>query len=187
LDEPIPETKKVTDFLAGITDSRLSNAKDLILGDPQKLQNFESCQQYLKTLVYNKTTQEKHERQVSGLGRQGNGSGKNRRLVEGTPKPGGVTARTYTHEEWSKLTTEEREKIKELQKQRRARNRDTASRNASAFNTEVDDEDDSLYSDKSTNDSSQDQDKNNKNNISTVNKDDVSIPPTRRSGRFSQG
>jgi hypothetical protein len=49
--EPIHETKKVTDFLAGITDARLSNAKDLILGDVQKLQNFELCQQYLKTLV----------------------------------------------------------------------------------------------------------------------------------------
>jgi len=49
LEEPVPETKKVTDFLAGITDTHLSNAKDLILGDPQKLQNFELCQQYLKT------------------------------------------------------------------------------------------------------------------------------------------
>lgn len=67
LNEPVPETKKVTDFLAGITNPRLSNAKDLILGDTQKLQSFEICQQYLKTLVYNKTTQEKHERQVSGV------------------------------------------------------------------------------------------------------------------------
>jgi len=73
LEEPVPETKKVTDFLAGITDTRLSNAKDLILGDPQKLQDFELCQQYLKTLVYNKTTQDKHERQVSGLNRQQQG------------------------------------------------------------------------------------------------------------------
>jgi hypothetical protein len=64
LNEGVPETKKVTDFLAGISDSRLSNAKDLILGDPDKLQNFEACQQYLKTLVYNKATQEKHERQI---------------------------------------------------------------------------------------------------------------------------
>jgi hypothetical protein len=68
LDEPVPETKQVTDFLEGITDARLSNAKDLIFGDVQKLQNFELWQQYLKTLAYNKTTQEKHEHQVSGLG-----------------------------------------------------------------------------------------------------------------------
>ena len=59
LNEPVPETKQVMDFLAGITDSRLANAKDLILGEVQKLQNFKLCQQYLKMLVYNKTTQEK--------------------------------------------------------------------------------------------------------------------------------
>jgi len=72
LNETVPETKKVTDFLAGITDSSLANAKDLILGDPNKLENFEACQQYLKTLVYNKTTQVPHERQVSGLNQGGN-------------------------------------------------------------------------------------------------------------------
>jgi len=53
LGEAVPETKKVTDFLAGITDSRLSGAKDLVLGDAQKLQDFEACQQYFKTIVYN--------------------------------------------------------------------------------------------------------------------------------------
>ena len=67
LQETVPETKKVTDFLSGITDPRLMNAKDLVLGDPVKLQNFEACQQYLKTLVYNKATQDKHERNISGL------------------------------------------------------------------------------------------------------------------------
>jgi hypothetical protein len=107
LGEPVPETKKVTDFSAGITDSRLSNAKDLILGDAQKLQNFEVCQQYLKTLVYNKTTQEKHERQISGLDHQRDG-GKSRRLSDSTPntagKNNGLTARTYTRDEWTKLS-----------------------------------------------------------------------------------
>jgi hypothetical protein len=33
LGEPVPETKKVTDFLSGITDPRLNNSKDVILGD----------------------------------------------------------------------------------------------------------------------------------------------------------
>jgi flagellar capping protein FliD len=46
LNESVPETtKKVTDFLAGITDPHLSNTMDLILGDAQRLQDFESCQQ----------------------------------------------------------------------------------------------------------------------------------------------
>jgi hypothetical protein len=77
LHEAVPETKKVADFLAGITDTKLSTAKDLILGDPGKLGDFEACQQYLKTLVYNKATQDTHERKISGvLGGSGKGKGK---------------------------------------------------------------------------------------------------------------
>jgi hypothetical protein len=75
LNEAVPETKKVADFLARITDTKLSTAKDLILGDPAKLGNFEACQQYLKTLVYNKATQDTHEWNVSGV-QGGNGKGK---------------------------------------------------------------------------------------------------------------
>jgi hypothetical protein len=110
LDEAIPETKKVTDFLAGITDPRLNGAKDIILGDAQRLQNFESCQKYFKTLVYNKTTQECHERHISGV-KQVNKNGK---WNGGNEKESVGTARTYSREEWSKLTHEQREKIKEL-------------------------------------------------------------------------
>jgi len=120
LDEPVPETKKVTDFLAEITDSRLGNAKDLILGDPNKLQNFEACQQYLKTLVYNKTTQEKHERQISGdqlqqgqgKGKGGDGKSKNtngKRSSDGIDDSK-VVAKQYTRAEWFKLTPEQRKK-----------------------------------------------------------------------------
>jgi len=118
--KPVPETKKVTDFLAEITDSRLGNAKDLILGDPNKLQNFEACQQYLKTLVYNKTTQEKHERQISGAqlqqgqgkGKGGDGKSKNtngKRSSDGIDDSK-VVAKQYTRAEWFKLTPEQRKK-----------------------------------------------------------------------------
>jgi hypothetical protein len=140
LNEPVPETKKVADFLAGITDPRLSNAKDLILGDAQRLQDFESCQQYLKTLISNKTTQEKHERQISGIkhGRQ-TSSYKGRRLntpdKDTSEKLEDVTAWTYTKEEWSKLTGEERAKVKQLRKDRksnRSRTRGPNIRNALA-------------------------------------------------------
>jgi hypothetical protein len=124
LNEPVPETKKVTNFLASITDPRLSNAKDLILGDAQRLQDFESCQQYLKTLIYNKTTQEKHERQVSGVRRGKQSSYKGRCLntpnKDTSGKTDGVTARTYTQEEWSALTDEEQAKVKHLRKERKS-------------------------------------------------------------------
>jgi hypothetical protein len=190
LNEPVPETKKVTDFLAGITDLCLSNVKDLILGDTQKLQSFKICQQYLKTLVYNKSTQEKHERQISGLDRQRDG-GKVRRTSDASPgKTSGITARMYTHEEWSKLSKEEREKVKELRKLRKTKNRGSPSRRASAIQVDSEeDSDDSSYSVSSTSERDQ-----KTGNVSSTAKDGASIPisgagagpPTWRSGKSYQ-
>jgi len=113
LEEAVPETKKVKDFLAGIGDPRLANAKDLILGDPAKLQNFELCQQYLKTLVYNKATQDTHERNISGLTNTNNNNNKRKGKRGGNPK-GDICTRSYSKEEWAKLTDEQREKIRTL-------------------------------------------------------------------------
>lgn len=124
----------------------MANAKDLILGDPQKLENFEACQQYLKTLVYNKTTQEKHERQVSGL-QQGldnipskdNNSNKSKNTNGKRPsgndgRGGKVVARQYTKAEWAKLTPEQRAKVKELRSNKRRKS--PGNRNASSAQTD---------------------------------------------------
>jgi hypothetical protein len=117
LDEAVPETKKVTDFLAGIGDPKLSNAKDLILGDPDKLQNFEACQQYLKTLVYNKATQDKHERNISGLTNNHNKlKGK-----RGKNPKGDISTRSYSKEEWAKLSVEQRSQIRVLRAAKKAK------------------------------------------------------------------
>jgi hypothetical protein len=110
LNEPVPETKKVTDFLAGINDSRHSNAKDFILADPTKLNDFEACQQFSQTLIYNKTTQEKHERQISGVASAGSksnkgkhnardGRGGNSKQTPGGNNTNNVQVRSYTREE----------------------------------------------------------------------------------------
>jgi hypothetical protein len=57
LDEVILETKKVQDFLSGITDSSYDTAKTLVCEDNTKLESFEACQQFLKTVTqFNKTT-----------------------------------------------------------------------------------------------------------------------------------
>ena len=83
----IPEMKKVTNFLAGITDPHLDNAKDLILGNVMYLNSLMEMQQYIVTLVSNKKTQSNHERQISevdirhgsqhkGRNRGGKGGGK---------------------------------------------------------------------------------------------------------------
>jgi hypothetical protein len=53
LGESISETKKVRDFLQHISDPKLATAKTVVAGDPAKLENFELCQQYLKTCLHN--------------------------------------------------------------------------------------------------------------------------------------
>jgi len=140
LQETVPENKKVTDFLSGITDPRLMNAKDLVLGDPVKLQNFEACQQYLKTLVYNKATQDKHERNISGLITDPKGGGKNNNKKRGksdsdkasTNKD--ILVRNYTKEEWFKLSKEQRERVKEAHNAKKGRKEEQA-RQAAAVAT----------------------------------------------------
>jgi hypothetical protein len=139
LNEAVPESKKVADFLAGITDAKSLTAKDLILGDPAKLGDFEAYQQYLKTLVYNKATQDTHERNVSGV-QGGNGRVKNKgkRNRQGSnADKSDLTARSYTRDEWLKLSKEQREKIRALHAAKK--NKSTGQqpeRNASSVNQE---------------------------------------------------
>ena len=76
LDEPVSETKKVTDFLKGIRDPNLNTGKSiLVLGDPSKLNDFEKCQQYLSMIITNLGNQAKAEWHVvavhTGGGRGG--------------------------------------------------------------------------------------------------------------------
>jgi hypothetical protein len=55
LGKPVPETKKVATFLAGITGEVLSTSKEVVAGSPTKNTNFEACQQYLKTIIFSKS------------------------------------------------------------------------------------------------------------------------------------
>jgi hypothetical protein len=139
LNEPVPETKKVTDFLSGITDSKLANAKDLILGDAAKLQDFEVCQQYLKTLIHNKSTQEKHDRHISAVagfipdgGKLGGKKGKKEKGKRKGEKSKDLLTKNYTKEEWFKLSAEQRERIKEARNAKKQRNEDKARQAAAA-------------------------------------------------------
>ena len=66
--EAVPESKKVADFLKGITDPKLESAVSVVLGDVKLLNDFQRCQQYLSTTVENRATLEKSkERNISGL------------------------------------------------------------------------------------------------------------------------
>ncbi len=127
LGEPVPETKKVTDFLAGISDPRLSNAKDTVLGDAAKLQNFEECQQYFQMLVFNKSTQVKYERNITGLtGENPKGNPKGNSDKD-KGKKRGITARSYSDAEWKQLTEAQRTEVRALRTKQKNKKRNTSS------------------------------------------------------------
>jgi hypothetical protein len=66
--EAVPESKKVADFLKGITDPKLESVVSVVLGDVKLLNDFQLCQQYLSTTVENRATLKKSkERNICGL------------------------------------------------------------------------------------------------------------------------
>jgi len=77
----------------------------------------------VRMVNFNKTTQEKHERQISAA-QQGSGKGKGedgksknsnwKRTNSAMLDDGKIAAHQYTRAEWFKLTPEQRKKIKEL-------------------------------------------------------------------------
>jgi hypothetical protein len=106
LDEPVPETKKVTDFLKGIQDPALAVGKSIVLGDPLKMSDFEECQQYLGTLIQNTGVQAKLERNVSSTHTNGGGGGSGGSSLVDKVKGG-----TYSDAQWGGLTQAERERV----------------------------------------------------------------------------
>jgi hypothetical protein len=108
LDEPVPESKKVTDFLKGIQDSSLQIGKTVILADPKKMGDFEECQQYLGTLVQNTATQAKMDRNVSSVRTDEDGSGGS--IVDK------IKGGSYSNAQYSKLTRAEKDRVAEYRK-----------------------------------------------------------------------
>ena len=104
LEEPVSESKKVTDFLKGIRDPTLNTGKSIVLGDPTKLGDFEECQQYLSTVVQNMSAQTKAERHVSSAISDGGGRGSS--LVDR------VKGGAYTDEqEYRALSPEDKKRV----------------------------------------------------------------------------
>lgn len=108
LDEPVSESKKVTDFLKGIRDSALTTGKSIVLGDPKKLGDFEECQQYLSTIVQNMAAQSKAERHVSSVSTEGGSKGGGSALVDK------IKGGTYTDEQYRSLSDHEKKRIKKF-------------------------------------------------------------------------
>ena len=106
LDEPVAESKKVSDFLKGIRDPMLVTAKSVILGNAAKLDDFEECQQYFSTIVSNLSNQAKAERHVAFVGTEGGGGGGS--LVDR------IKGGTYTDEQFRSLSPEEKKRVQKL-------------------------------------------------------------------------
>ena len=119
--EPIPETKKISDFLAGISDSSLEAGITCVLSEDRYQESFEATQQFLGTLVANQMI---HRQAKRGGGDERNASSSER---SGKPQAKAKTgkkleARYYSAEEWKQLTSEERTKVIELKKQQGTKN-----------------------------------------------------------------
>ena len=106
--EPVPEGKKVADFLDGIDDSVLQYGKTAILGDPERNENFLSAQQFLSTLVASTRVQDRSQRTIGSVSRN---HGKNNRNNKSK-------TRNYTREEWSKMSREQRDEVIKARKKK---------------------------------------------------------------------
>jgi hypothetical protein len=110
--EPVPETKKVTDFLGGITDPSLGAGLANVYGDIQKLQSFETCQQYLCTIVASTNVHKRNlnaARSVAGTETEASAGRKKPRLE----------AKNYPLEQWKMFSPAEQKKINLLRQQKK--------------------------------------------------------------------
>jgi hypothetical protein len=104
LEEPVAESKKVTDFLTSIKDPSLAMGKTVLMSDSTRLEDFKACQQYLSTLIQTMQTQAKAERHVNGVDTKGRGGGGS--LVDR------LKSGPYTDEQYASLTPKEKERVK---------------------------------------------------------------------------
>ena len=121
LDEPVSESKKVTDFLKGIRDPNLNTGKSIVLGDPAKLGDFEECQQYLSTVVQNMSAQMKSERHVSSATTADGGGRGGSSLVDR------IKGGAYSDEQFRALSSDDKRRVQkyrdEAKKKKKAKNK----------------------------------------------------------------
>ena len=141
--EPMPETKKVSDFLAGISDSSLDAGVTCVLSEDRYSEDFEATQQFLGTLVANQIVHRQgkrgsdEDRNASGVeagdkgGKKSAGKGKTKKKIE---------ARFYDNDEWSKLTAEEKAQVIELKKQKKNKGKNPNKRKAASMESTERDE-----------------------------------------------
>ncbi|MGH3053398.1 MAG: hypothetical protein ACRDL7_00285 [Gaiellaceae bacterium] len=139
LGEPVPEMKKVRDFLLHIHDPQLVAGKSTVLATPTMLENFTEASNFLSNFVVRSKTMSGTERQVSGVeagrgrtnrsrGGRGRGRGRSARGGRSGRNNNGSNNdvdRYHSPEEWGKLSAGQRAKILQA--------RESKKRNASAI------------------------------------------------------
>ena len=148
--EAVPETKKVADFLAGISCPLLQMGLNIVMSDPMKLSNFDVTQQFLGTLVANQANHNRIKNDERGIstvetfkksnklkkGKGGKGTG-GKRLED----------RFYPKDEWNRLTQEQRNKVTEMAREREKRAGDSAYSKCKTATAESSDRDDNENTD----------------------------------------
>jgi hypothetical protein len=146
--EPVPETKKVNEFLENIKEPGLQTAIQIVHSNPEFLNDFEKCQHFLKTMSLNlRNNSTSRNTNVSSVGttqrsnrgrgadnkrgrvtRDNNNANKRNRTTTGgrrdpNPKRNLPRIRTghYSEDEWKALSDHDRSLILDLRaKQRQA-------------------------------------------------------------------
>jgi len=127
LGEPVSESKKVTDFMAGIQDSKMETSKAIVIGSPAMHGDFDATQTFLQHFVETSNAQKRSTRNVSAADtvpkkkennrRQNSGKKKDKKQSGGSEK---IHSGNYTQADWRALTPDEQEQVRELRKQDKA-------------------------------------------------------------------
>jgi uncharacterized membrane protein YgcG len=157
LGEPVPETKKVMDLLAGTRAAEMASATAIIIGDAEKKNSFIKAQTYLANFVGTNSTLTKiSNRNVSFAdsgedGRQKRGGGGRYTKSRGGGGGGGgkgggkngggkLTARSYSRPEWNALTADEKSQVMKLREDDKKQKRSVKAANRARDESSDEDE-----------------------------------------------
>jgi hypothetical protein len=129
LGEPVSETKKVTDFMAGIQDPKAETAKAVVISSPLMRESFEMTQTYLQHFVDSMEAQKRSTRTVAAVESKQEGKPQQRHKQTQKKQISGpkVHSGNYTHTEWRALSSDEQQQVRELRKNKGDKKRKVAS------------------------------------------------------------
>jgi len=143
--EMVSESRKVTDFLRGISDPLCNVAKGIVLATPNYLNNFTEAALFiastLNIALLNATSKRNISKTTTNINPNNRKGGKNN-------KSNKKLTRHYTLEEWKALTDEERQKVlnarkakkAERDKQKGKKSPQSGKRNVASVNTTEDED-----------------------------------------------